>query len=1136
VLEAGLGGSAGHEVRLKIDVGSTKRTTILKKLRALSQDVRFILQVEAHPSTALLSPVVLSVTPRVSDLVRIFNLETSFLPPDACDGQGNGRAGVLAGDEPSAGIVDELWIVVLLHFAELMLDFCHLLLAIFTLFLPWRAVQLLFAVSETDKRAAWREALELYQAYCDGKDCLMDYKAGIAPLMNTLSKQTDHSRTDTYYGGRYGYYYHHPLAVTTRLKDLERRTWREYEAIMTRVQKQASKSSASVQALGDALLESQTAEEMRLQQWAFRTTFNTLPPEAEQQWQVIAKRPPEADDEQGSVSALLVQVVEATAARADEVQKKKDVLVEQQLEAIREEMLEEARTGNKGKPLSWRKRWGGLARRSTGELRKLVQRHFKLALQDLGYILTFLLVCVTFVRILPLLKDLVRLGSWRLTAPGPRRLLLLHLRGAGQDAKRTGKLLFYTSLVLMLGVGIPSFLRKLPGRMRSLEDATSCAQEHVRDTCKYLCELLLLFTAWRTYKLLVTATLYAVLVPPACLAEAIPRALQSVQMRFITGVMVWFALAVGAFFLTLHTDSASDEDTVRAGFLALFGTLTAVVAASTVSLQRRSIFRNPIVDSSTGFFSFSWTHIFAVLLGPIECLQLCSVVLFFFWNDNSEGGNFTFPVVFMFDTPDSDLFFDYQVAMGLASCCVFLWVVVVSLPLVFDSEDVQERAKMRSLQRSPVFDALHVLFSRLLFVSLLATLLRPFSCIMDDGRNDLVLSTDRDELCGGHESFFSGSASSVLLIFFVITSTVLHADSPDMMNAPDYVTNGEAHSSVRFAPLYALVIHLGQLLLCVLCLGFPGSAVGSDSKRALLLCVAIVAALLCMWCALYPWRSCSLPCVGPIRAAGFAVVAFGACLCYIRETEFLSEGSHWRDQTVFFPVAAVMFFAGGVGGYWAQHRSTEQWTVLLQAAGLGDALEGIVALGEVLLVEEALGGSSDGARRRTEAILAKVKECRSAPALGLLLVRFEEQILAERLRHHFLVSRGQWRAQLLGGSHAEDDAEKGSAAVAAVSFDHVVQGVQALVAAVRPRAPLALVNKHLVAMVFINHLPEYVAWEVFKFMYDVVPLAQALQPLLLTAQKGALWGPTHAQRLLQCARHAETTLRLELYGKQEEPS
>lgn len=180
---------------------------------------------------------------------------------------------------------------------------------------------------------------------------------------------------------------------------------------------------------------------------------------------------------------------------------------------------------------------------------------------------------------------------------------------------------------------------------------------------------------------------------------------------------------------------------------------------------------------ATGFLSTSWSHIFALLLGPVECVQLSSLVLFFFWNEGAEGGNFTFPVVFMFDSPDSHRFFGYQLAMGLASCCVYVWAVVVSLPLVFDSESAEQRAKMRALQRSPVFSALHALLSRLLFVSLLATLLRPFSCVRHPeegggaGGLDLVLSTDRSVLCGGHESFFSGSASSVLLIFFVITST-----------------------------------------------------------------------------------------------------------------------------------------------------------------------------------------------------------------------------------------------------------------------------------------------------------------------------------------------------------------------------
>jgi hypothetical protein len=414
----------------------------------------------------------------------------------------------------------------------------------------------------------------------------------------------------------------------------------------------------------------------------------------------------------------------------------------------------------------------------------------------LGYLLTLLLVSLSLVRTLPLVVDLWGHGSWCLTAPGPRRILLQHLKGAGRDLQRLAKFLFFALLVVLLGVGLPSFLRKLPGRMRSLEDATRCAQEHVSDTLRHLCELLLLLTAWKTYKLLVTAVLYAALVPPACLAEAIPRALSSVQARFLCGVVVWFSLVGGGCVLTLQTDSASSELSVRTGFFALFGTVAAVVTLATFSLQMRSVFRNPIVDSSTGavllasllslrsccallsslssagFLAASWSHIFALLLGPLEALQLCSVVLYFFWNDRSEGGSFTFPVVFLFDTPASHHLFDYSLAMGLGSVCVLAWVVVVSLPLVFDSDSDQERRKMRVLQRSPVFQALHVLFSRLLFVSLLATLLRPFSCQLDpSGSSRLVLTTARDELCGGQESFFSGSASTILLIFFVITST-----------------------------------------------------------------------------------------------------------------------------------------------------------------------------------------------------------------------------------------------------------------------------------------------------------------------------------------------------------------------------
>lgn len=307
--------------------------------RVILQDVRFILQVEAMPSSPSLSPVVVALTPKVRDLVRIFDQQTSFFPTEACDQNSGLRTTILASDGSSAGLVDELWVVVLLHFAEVLLDVGHLLLSLCTLLLPWRALQLLMVVSETDKRSTWREASELYREYCDAKECLLEYKAGMAPLMNSLSKQhkgtvsSNLRNLNPYY--RWYSHYDAP-AVTDRLKDLEKRTWREYEGITERILKKAGKCpSASIQALGAALRESKRYEDLRMQHWAHRGVFNTLSEEEERQWRVIAKKPREKGEweegEHASITGLLVQVVEATETKATSVQKDKDRLVEHAL-------------------------------------------------------------------------------------------------------------------------------------------------------------------------------------------------------------------------------------------------------------------------------------------------------------------------------------------------------------------------------------------------------------------------------------------------------------------------------------------------------------------------------------------------------------------------------------------------------------------------------------------------------------------------------------------------------------------------------------------------------------------------------------------------------------------------------------
>ena len=1068
-----------------------------------AQSTQLLIQVEATPFTAGsgVSPVVFSLCPHVKDLVDIFDQRGEHLPTDALDNDGVGRGTIfnkMDGENGGAGVVDEFWIIVSMHAAEILLDLLHLMLVVFILLVPWQAVELLIALCETECHAAWRQAKDCFDMYDDAKECLSEYRSEMIPLMNSLAKwmrfgdsTTGASRRDRdMWAYRLRFYSHE--AVEKRLEHLEAVTWKEYSRHADQAFKKASKGNADVQQLGEAITSDKNVQSLRLLIWASKMVANSMSTSEQMEW---ASRMNLRIENETTVSSLLAEVVSEFEGRSKQLDKTMQLRIENALGLTYEKMLAEKRT------MTCRKRCSGLFSKSTNELRGIIRSIAMLAARDLVFVCLFVLMLLTVVRTLPLLQDLAAHKAWRVSHCTTRRIVFKHLRGAGRDIRRACTFAFYALCVLVLLVGVPAFLVDIPKNFRNLEEATACAKRHLRETCRYLGELLLMFTAWRTYKLTATACIYAVLTPPACIAEALPKRLASVPVRLSIGVVVWAWGVLRCIWLYWYAEHywEGNEDAVRTEFVALWGTFIGVIALCTLSLGVRSAYFNPIGSSASGFVSASWSHILCLALGPLESVQLASVVLYFYWYGTGafqagEGGAFTFPVVFLFDRSFDDSF-DFSVAMGIAVVCVLIWIIMVTVPLIYDSSSSHSSSSkegIRALQQSPAFDFTYVLFSRIIYVSIVATLMRPYSCVLsDDGVDELLVSTHPEVSCGGGVSWSSGRVTSILLLFFILTSTILHSDAPDLLAATDNVSPVGStlpdQSAVRFAPIYAVVIRLGQLVICYLCLGF----VSVQHRGPHLLAIIIVAGVLALWCALYPGRGCSLPIVQPIRAAGFVVVLWCAILCYIRGNE------DWRVSSEFaftgyrgvLTVSGALLLVGVVAGHFVQRRAKEMWKLLLLEAGLGDVVQSMTRIADLLVQEEAIGGSTTGAKTRAEKFQLEVQEALSAPHLGYLLVQFEEKILAERLNYDFLLHRSEWKRDLLRDSEP-------------VTFETLLRSAEVLRSAVKPRAALATVNKHVLALIFLYKLPEYIAWEVFSFMYDASSLRLVLAPALTLNEKG----------------------------------
>jgi len=234
--------------------------------------------------------------------------------------------------------------------------------------------------------------------------------------------------------------------------------------------------------------------------------------------------------------------------------------------------------------------------------------------------------------------------------------------------------------------------------------------------------------------------------------------------------------------------------------------------------------------------------------------------------------------------------------------------------------------------------------------------------------------------------------------------------------------------------------------------------------------------------------------VNPLRAVGFLVVMWTSIVCYLRDEGSYSGQKSWTGYVGLGIVTGGLWILGILAAILVQQRAVRLWQTEIQATGLGETLKELSTTADLVLVEDALGGGSMvGKQKRKELFLKEINETLTASRLAQLLVRFEEKILAERLSFEFLDGREEWRKSLLLNN------QEGSPNV---TYNVIATQTNRLKNSIRPRAPLATINKHVLAAIFSNKLPEYVAWEVFSYLYDVEPLRKVLAPLLSLTNEG----------------------------------
>jgi len=634
----------------------------------------------------------------------------------------------------------------------------------------------------------------------------------------------------------------------------------------------------------------------------------------------------------------------------------------------------------------------GLLSRPIKDTRLMIMLSCIQALQDIGFVLLTLFILFTLVRTVPLIRDLWSVGSCNPMKYKTKLILIKHAMALANDLKSIAGFLCCTIIIVAFVGGIPSFLRDLPSHIDTYDQAFRIAAKHANRSIINFCEVLVLITAFRTYRIVFRSAMYCLIIPGACLAEACPLICLSAIQRFIFGLLTWFGLLVGAIIVAIRTDSdQSSASRIRISLLAIGGAMFGVLLLSAVTVSTRRIYTQP--DSrAVSSLKFTWNHILALITGPLESIQLSAVIMYFFWNYSSNRssdalGTDSLSAVLMvwgyqgdsnaqqthslyyYDSGDRDAL---DISILVASIAVFVWAIVISIPLVWSSGAereqqwnagnlVRNRDKVIKFKGSALVEFFTVLLSRILCVWIMATLMRTTSCVDkevmipsfdDDGGGGgvttvevataVVVSTSQRVNCSNNH-WWAAHSSLALLLFYMITSSILNADEADLLRE-NYRGGGgvgvggvksKEASVVKFAPLYALCIRAAQFFVCIACFG------GFEAQSVYIPLIPVL--FISLLITIIPQAvmvTCSVVAVGSLRTAGFACVCWTTVVCIIRGAGETS--SIWSTESCIYVGWGVIYAIAIIIAVYEEYEVTRRWRELLEQSGLLASIEALV--------------------------------------------------------------------------------------------------------------------------------------------------------------------------------------------------
>lgn len=405
---------------IKLDTGTTKRSTFLKKARLLPPETLIGFQVQYNSDFIVSRSFI-----KVRDIVdAIISENGAFRAPEFVD------SSLISRKEESEGLVNSFRGIVGGIFVQVILDLQSVFMVLFTLINPLRGFQLLMRLFEKSELLPYRVCSEIfYGNLLLLDDCLHKYKFGLFSTANSILRKQYHSPS-----------LHLNAEESSLLDEADLATFKK----MSKTCKKALSSFGGCEQFLAIFNKRLDLYDKLFTFYFLKITVMRKFISSHEKNIHSRENPWNSEQEIRDRYPILIEIIDEDIARTG-------IALEKNLQehrAILENML---------KFSSRSKNNCGLLTRPAEMTHKLIKRSFWRTVQDLGALFLLLLIIFTFVRLPRLIRDFRKVKPTFL-GEDFKLIIKLHIQEVAGDLFCVAKFVVFTILIFLTIGGIPKYL------------------------------------------------------------------------------------------------------------------------------------------------------------------------------------------------------------------------------------------------------------------------------------------------------------------------------------------------------------------------------------------------------------------------------------------------------------------------------------------------------------------------------------------------------------------------------------------------------------------------------------------------------------------------------------------------------